>query len=85
MSEANSPLLADHLYGVRRRIERAPELKTLGYELGLKRQALHAAHLGFEHPTTGEWLSFDSPLPPDLMAPLNHLRSYYHAPVLEER
>jgi 23S rRNA pseudouridine1911/1915/1917 synthase len=30
------------------------------------RQFLHAAHLEFAHPTTGEWLVFDSPLPPDL-------------------
>ena len=30
------------------------------------RQLLHAAHLEFAHPTTGEWLTFDSPLPPDL-------------------
>ena len=29
---------------------------------------LHAAHLGFSHPTTGAWLAFDSPLPPDLAA-----------------
>lgn len=30
------------------------------------RQFLHAAHLEFAHPTTGEWLTFDAPLPPDL-------------------
>jgi 23S rRNA pseudouridine1911/1915/1917 synthase len=33
---------------------------------GLGRQALHAYRLGFEHPQTGEALSFTSPLPPDL-------------------
>jgi hypothetical protein len=27
---------------------------------------LHAAHLAFAHPITGEWLAFDVPLPPDL-------------------
>jgi 23S rRNA pseudouridine1911/1915/1917 synthase len=32
------------------------------------RQVLHAAHLAFTHPRTGEWLTFDSPLPPDLAA-----------------
>ncbi len=31
---------------------------------GLGRQALHAAELGFEHPTTGEEMFFDAPLPP---------------------
>jgi 23S rRNA pseudouridine1911/1915/1917 synthase len=30
------------------------------------RQFLHAAHLEFAHPVTGEWLVFDAPLPPDL-------------------
>ena len=31
--------------------------------LGLGRQALHTAELGFEHPVTGEWLPFRSPCP----------------------
>lgn len=30
------------------------------------RIVLHAAHLEFAHPITGEWLSFEAPLPPDL-------------------
>jgi 23S rRNA pseudouridine1911/1915/1917 synthase len=30
------------------------------------RQFLHAAHLEFRHPVTGEWLTFDAPLPDDL-------------------
>jgi 23S rRNA pseudouridine1911/1915/1917 synthase len=30
------------------------------------RQFLHAAHLEFAHPVTGEWMTFDAPLPPDL-------------------
>ena len=34
---------------------------------------LHAAHLGFEHPVTGEALSVDSPLPEDLQASLEAL------------
>jgi 23S rRNA pseudouridine1911/1915/1917 synthase len=32
------------------------------------RQFLHAAHLEFAHPATGDWLIFESPLPPDLAA-----------------
>ncbi len=43
-------------------------------ELGLARQALHAARLGFEHPTRGARLSFDSPLPADLERVLAGLR-----------
>ncbi len=30
------------------------------------RMFLHAAHLAFTHPTTGEWVSFEAPLPDDL-------------------
>jgi 23S rRNA pseudouridine1911/1915/1917 synthase len=32
------------------------------------RQFLHAAHLEFAHPTTGAWMTFDTPLPDDLAA-----------------
>jgi 23S rRNA pseudouridine1911/1915/1917 synthase len=32
------------------------------------RQFLHAAHLEFEHPATGTWMTFDAPLPADLAA-----------------
>ncbi len=34
--------------------------------VALGRQALHAADLGFEHPTTGRRLKFSSPLPEDI-------------------
>jgi 23S rRNA pseudouridine1911/1915/1917 synthase len=34
--------------------------------LGLDRPFLHAAELSFDHPETGERLTFTSPLPPDL-------------------
>ena len=41
---------------------------------GLDRQFLHAARLKLKHPTTGEELSFESPLPQDLEAALEHAR-----------
>lgn len=40
------------------------------------RQALHAKTLGFEHPTTGERLSFDSPLPEDMQQLIEKWRTY---------
>jgi 23S rRNA pseudouridine1911/1915/1917 synthase len=40
----------------------------------LPRQALHARTIGFLHPTTGEPLFFDSPLPPDIQSVLDLLR-----------
>jgi 23S rRNA pseudouridine1911/1915/1917 synthase len=39
-------------------------------ELGLKRQFLHAAHLAFTHPFTGERLDVESELPDDLATAL---------------
>lgn len=38
---------------------------------GLDRQWLHAVHISFEHPTTGEWIEFDSAYPPDLQEVLD--------------
>jgi 23S rRNA pseudouridine1911/1915/1917 synthase len=55
LTHRGHPLLADALYGG------APAL-------GLTRQALHAARLGFAHPITGEALSLRAPLPADLAA-----------------
>jgi 23S rRNA pseudouridine1911/1915/1917 synthase len=43
------------------------------------RCALHAATLGFEHPTTGKHMSFDSPLPADMEAVITKWRNYKSA------
>lgn len=40
------------------------------------RQALHAKTLGFVHPITGEYMSFDSELPDDLQCLLERWRRY---------
>jgi len=40
------------------------------------RQALHAKTLGFSHPGTGAWQSFDSPLPEDMQTLLNKWENY---------
>lgn len=42
----------------------------------LPRQALHARTLSFTHPTTGEWMSFESELPADMQAVLNKWETY---------
>jgi 23S rRNA pseudouridine1911/1915/1917 synthase len=41
-------------------------LKPLLDELGFKRQALHAARLGFKHPISAETLDFCAELPRDM-------------------
>ncbi len=62
-ADSGFPLLADPMYG---RPPKNEPLRTLAKTLG--RQALHAALLAFEHPITGEALSFESPLPADMQA-----------------
>jgi len=42
------------------------------------RQALHAKTLGFEHPKSGERLSFDSELPEDMKSLVDKWRNYSH-------
>jgi 23S rRNA pseudouridine1911/1915/1917 synthase len=45
----------------------------LAARLGLERQWLHAVGLGFEHPGTGEYVTFTSPYPEDLQRALDRL------------
>jgi 23S rRNA pseudouridine1911/1915/1917 synthase len=40
---------------------------------------LHAKSLGFEHPTTGEWMHFDSELPDDMVQVIQKWRTYTEA------
>ncbi|WOC39666.1 RluA family pseudouridine synthase [Polaribacter sp. HL-MS24] len=42
----------------------------------LPRQALHAKTLGFTHPTTGEFMRFNSEIPEDLLTCLEKWRNY---------
>ncbi len=42
----------------------------------LPRQALHAKTLGFEHPTTGEFLKFEAPIPSDMQSCIEKWRMY---------
>jgi 23S rRNA pseudouridine1911/1915/1917 synthase len=65
MSALHHPCVGDLQYGAD---------PTLAARVGLDRQWLHAVHLGFEHPTTGERVDFDSPYPPDLAHALDVVR-----------
>jgi 23S rRNA pseudouridine1911/1915/1917 synthase len=53
------PVLGDAVYG---------GAAGGAFASALTRPALHAAVLGFTHPTTGAQLHFEAPLPPDLLA-----------------
>jgi 23S rRNA pseudouridine1911/1915/1917 synthase len=68
MASIGHPLLGDPVYG--------RSGKTHGKllkELQFRRQALHAAELGFTHPVTKHRLSFSSPMPPDMQELFNAL------------
>jgi 23S rRNA pseudouridine1911/1915/1917 synthase len=76
LAHIGHPLLGDVVYG--------PHFKTKANALGAKaqaalaalgRQALHAYLLTIEHPTTGEILSWEAPLPEDLLLLQNALRA----------
>lgn len=57
------PVVGDTVYGFRKQ------------RIKLKRNFLHAARLAFDHPVTGQRLSFESPLPAGLQNILEKLRS----------
>jgi 23S rRNA pseudouridine1911/1915/1917 synthase len=48
---------------------------VLSERCGLTRQWLHAVRLGFEHPTTGAAMEFESEYPTDLSYALDVLRA----------
>jgi 23S rRNA pseudouridine1911/1915/1917 synthase len=67
LASIGHPLIGDPLYGkgFKSKLRAMPE-PPRDKLVALNRQALHAAHLAFVHPTTGTLLKFNSPLPPDL-------------------
>ncbi len=69
-SHLGFPIAGDDKYG-------DFELNRALAKQGLKRMFLHAAHLAFAHPITGEPLEIDAPLPAELAAFLETLN---HAP-----
>jgi 23S rRNA pseudouridine1911/1915/1917 synthase len=69
LASLGRPLLGDPAYG-----RTPPALRPLLARLGFRRQALHAAELGFLHPVTGETLHFASALPADMAQLLSELR-----------
>ncbi|MEZ0172043.1 RluA family pseudouridine synthase [Microvirga sp. TS319] len=76
MAHIGHPLLGDSVYGsgFKTKANRlAPDQKEA--LTALNRQALHAAVLGFEHPRTGEFLRFESPIPADLARLLQALKA----------
>lgn len=77
LSAINHPIVGDRLYSRKPPLTRS-EVAGREPEPGepplIARQALHAARLEFEHPRTGERVSFEAPLPEDMQRTLEALR-----------
>lgn len=74
LKSIGTPIVADATYG------RRPAFTTEDAGLGgeaevlLERHALHAARIAFDHPVSGERVSFEAPVPYDMSAALEALR-----------
>jgi len=62
MAHLHHPLVGDQVYGHKKQ------------RFKLRGQALHAKNLGLIHPTTGEYMEFESKLPPHFQEVLDKLR-----------
>jgi 23S rRNA pseudouridine1911/1915/1917 synthase len=68
LGEAATPLCGERIY------DRTPHGKPMTDGSGMKRLALHAALLGFEHPVSGERMRWTSALPRDMFDLVQGLR-----------
>ncbi len=61
------PIIGDTVYGSQK-LKKAEALTRLSAEAlrSVKRQMLHSWQLSFTHPLSGEWVSFESPMPEDM-------------------
>lgn len=75
MAYLQHPLLGDTAYGGRARIPRGATPELAEKIRQFDRQALHAVMLKFEHPITGEELEFHAPVPDDMVAMGDALRT----------
>jgi 23S rRNA pseudouridine1911/1915/1917 synthase len=65
MQHVGHPLVGDSVYSASRRSH---------LKIPFPRQALHAERLGLVHPVTGEYMQWETPLPPDFASLLQALR-----------
>ncbi|WP_116124745.1 RluA family pseudouridine synthase [Lewinella sp. IMCC34183] len=80
MKSIGNPVFQDEKYGGDRIMKGTVYSKFKSFVEGCfalcPRQALHAKSIGFVHPTTREYVHFDSDLPEDMHAALERWRTY---------
>jgi 23S rRNA pseudouridine1911/1915/1917 synthase len=74
LSHIKYPIVGDPVYGGRFGLPRGATPVLIDALRGFKRQALHAATLGFDHPRSGKRLILQSAVPPDFAQLLAVLR-----------
>jgi 23S rRNA pseudouridine1911/1915/1917 synthase len=83
LAAINHPIVGDRLYSNKPPLTRS-EIGGRELEPGepplIARQALHAARLTFDHPRTGERVTFEAPLPDDMARTLDALREVHAKP-----
>lgn len=72
LASIGHPIVGDALYAGE---SRAPAPGLRASIEGFPRQALHARRLRLRHPDDGRWVEFEAPLPADMEALLERLRS----------
>jgi len=68
MAHRHYPLVGDPQYGGRLKFPAGASEALREALRAFPRQALHARKLGLVHPTSGEYLEFEAPLPQDLLS-----------------
>ena len=88
MKYAGHPIFNDEVYGGDRILKGTTFTKYKQFVENcfklLPRHGLHAKSLGFEHPTTKEYVHFDSELPLDMSSVIQKWRTYSLNKTLED-
>ena len=80
MAHINHPVVGDPLYGGQARIPAKVSPEERDALHAIKRQALHACTLSFEHPDTGETITLTASLPDDFQCLLTTLDAHLVPP-----
>ncbi len=76
MAHVKHPLVGDPMYGGRLRLPKGTTEELREALSAFHRQALHARQLTLEHPETGEVMSWEVPIPEDMLHLLAILRQH---------
>ncbi len=73
LSELGFSIVGDSTYGGLKRLKNVKSVRIREIIEAAGRFALHAAELGFTHPTSHQWMKFRAPWPADLKPLVEHL------------